>query len=343
MSPRPPSICVVGASGILGAELVRLLQAHPKAQLSMVCGESSAGQELGELRRSLGDIGLTLQRADAEEIAERCEIAFTALPHGASAELIDRLLARKVRVVDLGSDFRLQAAEDYPRFYGRTHPCPNRLAAARYVLPELTGPAPKDCRLIANPGCFATALSLACAPVAAQLTEGARIAAVGVTGSSGSGLQLSQRVHHSLRHTNLCAYKILEHQHLGEVEQLLRSQTGHAPSIDFVPHSGPFVRGIHLTVTLRRNELRCGDLIEHYEQAYSDKALVSVRSGPVNMGAVVGSCRADIGVIEHRQATVVTVAIDNLLKGGSGQAVQNLNLWLGWPELAGLSEIGIWP
>lgn len=335
---------VVGASGFLGGELIRLLASHPAVELTMLCGARSAGERIAALRPSLTALPHVVEAVDATALAARCEVVFCAMPHGESAALTADLLAahRTVRVIDLGSDFRLRDAAAYPRYYGRAHPHPELLDQAFYALPELTGPAPETSRIVANPGCFATAMALGVTPLASALRSGARVAISGVTGSSGSGAALSPRVHHALRLTNISAYKPLAHQHLGELRQTLREVAGHEVAVDFVPHSGPMARGIHLTILLRREELE-GDALALLQAAYAESPLVEVRQGPVAMGGLLGSCRAEIGVAQDDEATVVFVAIDNLLKGGSGQAVQNLNLWLGLEETMGLPICGVWP
>ncbi|MBW2730847.1 MAG: N-acetyl-gamma-glutamyl-phosphate reductase [Deltaproteobacteria bacterium] len=335
---------VVGASGFLGGELIRLLVAHPEIELAMLCGARSAGQKIGALRPSLAALPHVVEAVNAEALAARCEVVFCAMPHGESATLTAELLAlhETVRVIDLGSDFRLRDPAGYPRYYGRQHPHPELLEQAFYALPELTGGAPREARIIANPGCFATALALGITPLAAAMKTSARIAISGVTGSSGSGAAPGPGVHHALRLTNLRAYKPLAHQHLGELRQTLREVAQNEVAVDFVPHSGPMARGIHLTMHIRRNELE-GDALSLLEAAYAKSALVQVQQGPVAMGAVLGSCRVEIGVAQDAEAIVVFVAIDNLLKGGSGQALQNLNLWLGLEETLGLPLCGVWP
>ena len=340
-SPRL-TVAVVGASGFLGGELVRLLAEHPRVSLGRVCGYRSAGKSLGSVRGGLAPLGLEISEVDPPQLAKEAEVAFLALPHGDSALLAAELLAAGMRVIDLGSDFRLEDAADYPRYYGRSHPRPEFLSEAYYSLPELTGAIAPDCRLVANPGCFATALAMGIVPLVKHLGPQARIAAMGITGSSGSGAAASVKVHHSLRPTNLSAYKPLTHQHLGELRQLMMRLGGHAPAVDFVPHSGPFIRGIHLTLQLRRSELGA-DPFALLSAAYADADLVDVQRGPVDLGAVVGSCRVAIGVAGDDEVAVVFVAIDNLLKGGSGQAVQNLNLLMGWPACEGLPRLGQWP
>jgi N-acetyl-gamma-glutamyl-phosphate reductase common form len=352
MSASKLPVSVVGASGFLGGELLRLLDAHPLVELSVLAGHGSAGKAIGDVRPNLSGLGLqTIERADPDLIADRSEVALLALPHGESAMLAAELLARGMKIIDLGSDFRLRDAADYPRYYKRDHPKPALLADAFYALYELTGPPPADCAVVANPGCFATGLALGIVPLCPYLSADARITVCGVTGSSGSGAGLSPRVHHSLRLTNLAAYKVLTHQHLGELRQLIadKNPSGHVPAIDFVPHSGPIVRGIHLTIIVRQNELSLPEGLENvlavYQERYRDQPLIGLQRGAVQLGSVVGSCRTEIGVVEEVEdgAVVITVALDNLLKGGSGQAIQNLNLLCGFPMLTAIPKVGMWP
>jgi N-acetyl-gamma-glutamyl-phosphate reductase len=269
---------------------------------------------------------------------------FLALPHGESAVAGRALRTRGVRVIDLGSDFRLKDPAEHARWYGREPAAPELLDEAWYGLPELTGPPPAGTGLIANPGCFATALLLTLAPLAPHLAPDADVAVFGVTGSSGSGVAPSAGVHHSLRTTSFTAYKTLKHQHVGEVRQLLasRSTAGAVPTFRFVPHSLPTARGIHLTTVLPSGSLGA-DALEVLRAAYADAALVDVVEGEIPMGAVQHSNRTLIGVVRAGADVVVFTALDNLLKGGSGQAVQNLNLWEGWDETLGLPVVGAWP
>lgn len=333
---------VVGATGVLGGELVRLLSQHPQARLTAVCGFSSAGRALHEVRPSLRGAGpLTVKAFDPDQLQSDCDLVFLALPHGTSAALAAALLERGLRVIDLGSDCRLRRSADVVRYYGSEPTHPELLNEAFYSLPELTGPIPEGTRLVANPGCFATALALALAPLAARLREPASVQVFGITGSSGSGLNPSERVHHSLRRTSFTAYKSLRHQHLGEVRQLLASR-GAVPDIAFVPHSSTLVRGIHITVTCRRQDLD-GTALDLLQDAYAGAAFVDAVAGEIPMGAVIGSNRALLGAVQDEGTAVVFCAIDNLLKGGSGQAIQNMNLLLGLDEGLGLPAVGIWP
>jgi N-acetyl-gamma-glutamyl-phosphate reductase common form len=333
---------IVGANGFLGGELVRLLAAHPHARVEMLCAGRSAGKALSTVRPGLrGPADGRLEAFDADLLASRCEVAFLALPHGESAVAGRALRARGVCVIDLGSDFRLREPADHVRYYGREPGAPELLAEAVYCLPELTGPPPRECGLIANPGCFATALALVVAPLAPHVAAGVSLTVFGVTGSTGSGIEANLGVHHSLRVSSFTAYKTLKHQHIGELRQLLASR-GAVPHVSFVPHSLPAARGIHLTLTLPRTGLT-GSALDHYRAAYAGAELVDVVEGEVPMGAVIGSCRTLIGVAGDASTVVVFAALDNLLKGGSGQAIQSLNLRQGWPETAGLPLIGSWP
>lgn len=332
---------IVGANGFLGGELVRLLSMHPNVHIAAMGAGRTAGKQLSSVRPSLrGPADGPLEAFDADAFAERCDTVFLALPHGASAKVARELRAREVDVIDLGSDFRLEDPADHVTYYGREAEAPELLGEAVYSLPELTG-APEGAGLIANPGCFATALALTTTPLAPHLAEGAGFTVFGVTGSSGSGIDPKSGTQHTLRVNSFKAYKTLHHQHLGEVRQLLGSR-GRVPPIRFVPHSLPAPRGIHLTTVISRDALD-GSALEILADAYAGAALVDVVPGEIAMGATLLSCRVLIGVIEDGDDIVVFTAIDNLLKGGSGQAVQNLNLAQGWSETLGLPVVGAWP
>ncbi len=333
---------IVGANGFLGGELVRLLASHPFVQLTALVAGKSAGRRLSELRPALRGPGDGLLEAfDADVLAQRCDVVFLALPHGESAVAGRELVARGVRVIDLGSDFRIVDPAEHTRWYGKPPAAPELSAEAFYGLPELTGGAPATARVIANPGCFATALALTLAPLQPHLAAGVDVTIFGVTGSSGSGIAPQDGTQHTLRVNNFVAYKPLEHQHMGELLQLL-GQRGVVPGVRFVPHSLPAPRGIHLTLVLKASELD-GDAQALYRAAYEGKPTVDVIEGAAAMGATLLSVRTLIGVQKVGSDVVITTAIDNLLKGGSGQAVQNLNLWYGWDETVGLPLVGAWP
>jgi N-acetyl-gamma-glutamyl-phosphate reductase len=343
MAETHRSVAVVGASGYLGGELVRLLADHPYFKLNMLAAGGSAGQLLSTVRPGLAGCGVwQLAEPDPDAIAEHASLAFLALPHGASAPLAAELVARGVIVIDLGSDFRLREPANYLRYYQREHPAPELLSLASYCLPELTGRPPSAARIFACPGCFATALALAIVPLASHLAPGSRIAVTGWTGSSGAGATPTTGVHHALRATNVVGYKALAHQHLGELRELLTAVAGCEPAVDFVPHSAPLTRGILVTVLIRESEL-AADASALLTAAYRNAALVSVTDGPVALGSVIGSAQAVLGVTVAAGAIVIWCAIDNLLKGGAGQAVQIANLLCERPECSGLPRAALWP
>lgn len=327
---------IVGITGFMGAELARLIIPHPNFELTMACAGSSAGQKLADNRPGFGALDdLIVAESDPAKLAENCDLVFLALPHGKSADIAEELLLKAVKVIDLGSDFRVKDRVVSEALYQRPAPSQSLLNQAEYCLPEITGRPSKDVQLIAAPGCFATALTFL---LSGWPDEQATI--FGVTGSSGSGIEPSPGVHHSLRTTNFTAYKPLQHQHIGEVSQTLKS-LGKDIEIDFVPHSAPMVRGIHLTAVCKRP-------VEDLETRYAflrNQTLVTIQRGAIPMGAVVGTCRVLIGLSPSpdNTKTTICVAIDNLLKGGSGQAVQIANLLFDLPETTGLPLIGQWP
>lgn len=329
---------VVGATGFLGGEALRLLIGHPNVEVTCVAAGSSAGKAFGDVRPAFaGVVDVRVAESDPENLAAYCDDVFLALPHGASADLAVALADRGVTVYDLGSDFRLRDPADHERYYGRPSPDPTWLARAVYCLPELTGPPRADAPIIACPGCFATALNLGLGPIAPHIAPGTRVAAFGATGSSGSGIQPAPGVHHSTRSNGFLAYKALTHQHLGEVRQ----QVGSHFALDFVPHSAPMVRGIHVTLVLPTESLSVSP--EEAFGVYADKPMIQVVPGTVNVGWANGSNRAFLGWAESDGATAIFVGIDNLLKGGAGQAVQIFNLKNGLPETAGIPMVGVWP
>lgn len=327
---------IVGASGFLGSELVRLVHAHPDLQLAMVTGNNSAGKRLADLRPGFASLGSLLVRpSNPDELANGCDVVFLALPHGESSGMAAALVDLGTLAIDLGSDFRLRDPADHHVYYNRAAPDRRYLDVSTYCLPELTGPPASDAKIIACPGCFATALSMTLAAIS-DLTDSVQV--FGVTGSSGSGIAPSGGVHHSLRSTNFVAYKPLAHQHEGEVKQVLADLEADV-SFDFVPHSAPVTRGIHLTTVVPASPQDVELTLQRYEEC----PFVVVEPGPAPLGSVIGTNLVRFGYAGQGDKTAVFCAIDNLLKGGAGQAVQILNLVLGLPQTQGLPTIPLWP
>ncbi|MFA6028403.1 MAG: N-acetyl-gamma-glutamyl-phosphate reductase [Elusimicrobiota bacterium] len=336
---------IVGGAGYVGGELLRLLSGHPRAEVAAVASRSHAGKPVGAAHPHLR--GLADLRFVEELDPAGLDCLFLAGGHGEAMGRMAQLLERAgpaCRVVDLSADFRLRDATLYPAWYGREHAAPELLPSFVYGLAELNREAVRGASRVANPGCFATALALALGPLAAAGFSGrARVTAV--TGSSGSGVSPSAGTHHPSREGTLRAYKPLKHQHIPEVEAFLDGLAG-KPSLrlSLVPVSGPFVRGIYAVCQLDLPEgMTEADLRGLYERAYGGSPFVRLCDAPPDLKAVVGSNACDLHVCVRDGSAAVIAAIDNLVKGAAGQAVQNMNLMLGFDEALGLEQPGAYP
>jgi N-acetyl-gamma-glutamyl-phosphate reductase common form len=332
-------VSIAGSTGYTGQELVRLLLNHPLARIHRLYGVSSAGEAYSTVIPAFS--GLVDQQIESlDDInKEDADVLFLCLPHGESAAVVNSILkvGNKVAIIDLGSDFRFRNAADYTKSYHQEHPAPDFLNKFVYGLPEFNRSQIQDARYVANPGCFATAIQLGILPlVQAGFVGDYHI--TGVTGSSGSGNKPSQTTHFSTRFGNLKPYKVLEHQHMGEVYQSIRQLTKVDPLIAFTPVSGPFVRGIWVNISIRNNHGL--DPEEVYASTYYNAPFVRLGDGLPELKNVIGSNFADIGWASDGHALVVSVVIDNLVKGASGQAIHNMNLMFDLPETTGLLAPG---
>ncbi len=342
---------VIGGSGYGGAELIRRLLIHPEVELVRVSAVDHVGEPLGAAHSSLdGQTDLVFENLPAARAAHGCDVALLGLPHGVSAQVVPELVAEGVRVVDMSGDFRLRSADEYQRYYGKQHPCPELLASFVYGLPELNRERIRASRLIASPGCFATTLELGLLPLAkAGLLAGA-IESLGITGSSGSGLVPSPGTHHPVRAVNLRTYKPLWHQHTPEIVQTLGDAGASAPSLHFVPVSAPLSRGIFATSFVRvPARVSPEELTALYASAYASEPFVRIPRGRLpEVVAVSGSNHAEVAVVagpvegDVRLVTCFSVT-DNLIKGGAGQAIQSMNLMLGLDERLSLEDPGSYP
>ncbi len=340
---------VLGASGYVGGELLRLIAAHPDLQFAAAVSESQAGQTIAATFANLaphyGDKCFAGYDGWLDALADGADLAlFSAAPHGASAALIARALdeagARNinVHVVDASADFRYSNQLDYEVVYGSEHGAPELLQAFTCAVPEHVDEWRTD--HVGHPGCFATATLLAAVPlVASGLTEG-DLFVTGITGSTGSGRKPQPGTHHPERHSNLYAYKPLAHRHAPEIAALIESATGRETAVHFVPHSGPFARGIHATVQAKVDgNVGTPELLDIYRQAYANAAFVEVIEDTPRIKDVVASNLCRIGVAGGNGSVVVMSVIDNLVKGAAGGAVQWMNRLWGLPETTGLSAV----
>jgi N-acetyl-gamma-glutamyl-phosphate reductase len=333
---------VLGASGYAGGELVRLLDDHPGIDLVHLGAHSQAGRSLSEVHPHLTGGGRIL--ASNDDVPD-VDLAFLALPHGASWQPGLDLAARGAVVVDLGSDFRLDTPARYEEAYGSPHPVPESLGEWTYGLPELV-----DCRgarTIASPGCYPTSALLALAPLAkAGVIEPTGIVVDSMSGVSGAGRSLSEDLLYGAVDEGVRAYKVTTHRHRPEMEALLDAAAGTATTVLFTPHLVPMQRGILSTCHARLSgDHSASDLRGILEDAYAASPFVDVIDRPPQTRWVVGSNRAliDVHVDQRTGTALVLSAIDNLLKGAAGQAVQAANLALGLPETAGLTAAGWMP
>jgi N-acetyl-gamma-glutamyl-phosphate reductase len=340
---------VLGASGYTGGELVRLLAGHPSVETTFLGAHSAAGTALAEVQPHLASLGdRTLEPIQAGPIVERADLALLALPHGASAEIAPALLDAGVRVIDLAGDFRLDAAA-YPEWYGWEHPAPAWLEKAVYGLPELFGDEIAGAQLVANPGCYPTTVSIGLAPLLdAGLVDAAGILVDGKTGLSGAGRGAGETTLFAATEDSVRPYRLPKHQHTPEMERALALATGQLPSVLFVPHLVPTVRGVVTTTYARlRVDASSASLTEVLADRYAGAPFVRVlpTGGMVDSKRVRGTNLVEVqAVADPRTRTAVVIAaVDNLVKGAAGQAIQNLNLMAGLEGSAGLPTLGVYP
>ncbi len=336
---------IVGASGYLGAELLRLLAGHPDLEAAVLQADASAGERVRSLYPGLAQAygDRVLDPIDLDVLAA-CDVVFLAVPAGRSQTIVPGLLAAGAPlVVDLGPDFRLRDPAAYPQWYGFSHEAPELLAAAAFGLVERERKALAGARLIAAPGCYVTAASLALAP----LLEAGVISSEGVivdaaSGTSGAGRGLSAATHHATVNENFRAYKVLSHRHTPEIEQAIGA------TVCFTPHLAPMTRGILVTAygrLLAPAGSSSEEVMAVLEQAYRGESFVHVVADPPATRDVYGTnCAHLTARVDPRTGTLVVLsAIDNLTKGGAGQALQAANVALGLPEAAGLPTVAVTP
>ena len=336
---------VIGGSGYGGAELVRRLLMHPDVELARVASIDHVGEPLGAVHPNLdGATDLKFEDLSPAEAAKGCDVALLALPHKVTAAKVPELIAAGVKIVDMSGDFRLRDAAAYEKFYGAKHPHPELLGTFVYGLPELNRTAIKAASYVASPGCFATSMELALMPLArAGLLDGATVHVTGITGSSGSGIAPAAGTHHPSRAGNLKTYKPLEHQHVPEVVQTLEDGGAKHVELRFVPVSAPLTRGIFTTCFVEL-DVSADKLATLFDESYAREPFTRRPKARLpEVVAVAGSNYCEVGFTVKNKTVTCFAAIDNLIKGGAGQAIQNMNLVLGCNERASLEDVGNWP
>lgn len=339
----PFKVAVVGVTGYVGAELCRLIAAHPMLALHSAAGRGLKDVALATIwPHFTGIIDLTCtdlnEPGSLEALGEEVDVMCFALPHGTSSAVIAPLFAHGTptfKVIDLSGDFRLPSAQIdlYTSHYGAHHEAPALMDTFTYGLTEWNREQLTKTSAVANPGCFATALGLMLAPMAHHGCLPAHVTVFAATGSTGSGKKPGAGTHHPSRHTNYKLYKTLTHQHVPEVLAQCQS-LGATTKLSFIPASAPMTHGIFATAHLHTPDP--GQVAAHIAASYADAPFVRVREQSPELNHVVGSNFADIGMVCGEDELVLMCAIDNTLKGASGQAIQNLNIMLGLPETMGL-------
>jgi N-acetyl-gamma-glutamyl-phosphate reductase len=340
-------IGIVGGTGYTGVELLRLLASHERARVVAITSRAESGRRVDELFPNLrGHYELAFSEPGVDELAA-CDVVFFATPHNVAMNLVPQLLAAGARVIDLSADYRLRDADLWSRWYGEAHASPECLEEAVYGLPEVNRAAIAGARLVACPGCYPTAVQLGLIPLLAhKLVDPERLIANAASGVSGAGRQAKIDNLLSEAADSFKAYGVSGHRHLPEIEQGLADVARQPVSVTFVPHLLPMIRGIHATLYARLLG-DAGDLQALYENWYADEPFVDVL--PPGMfpqtRTVRGAnrCQLAVTVPQGRDTVVVMSAIDNLVKGASGQAVQNMNIMLGLPETMGLQQVGLLP
>ena len=343
----PIDTIVIGATGYVGGELLRLLSGHSNFRVAAAVSENRAGETVASLLPPLAHCFPEQRFVAADDAFETIPAGsnvalFAAAPHGASGAAVAKALeagrekSLTLRAVDLSADFRHRSADSFAELYGVPHPAPELLDAFQCALPEHAEQAIRE--HISHPGCFATAALLAAVPLFSEPIVEPELFVSGITGSSGSGRKPSAGTHFPDRHGNLWAYKALCHRHAPEIETLIFQHSGAHPNVHFVPHSGPFSRGIHVTLAARLNAgVSPEDVLLRYRSFYERSAFVRVTPQPPRLKNVVGSNQAHIGIAVDRGQLAVFCVIDNLIKGAAGGAVQWMNRLWSLPEDAGLT------
>lgn len=340
---------IAGASGYTGLELIRLLAYHPEVELSVLTSETYKGKSVAEAFPSLnGIIDMDLQSLDCN-IIKSCDVVFLALPHTAGMDIFPQLMKSNCKVVDLSADYRLKDADAYPEWYSLTHTHPELLSQVVYGLPELHREKIKNAQGIANPGCYPTSVILGLAPLLKTgWVDLNSIVSDSKSGVSGAGRKASITTQFSEANEGVKPYGLAGHRHTPEIEQELSSLAGQPVKISFSPHLIPMNRGMLSTIYINlKNKRTDDDLIKHYQKFYRDEFFVRVLGKDKFAGthSVSGSNFCDIGIKADSRVNrlVITSALDNLVKGASGQAIQNMNIMLGFDEKSGLQSPAIFP
>ncbi len=337
---------IVGGTGYTGVELLRLLSAHPEVSLDVITSRSEAGIAVSDLFPNLrGHVDLVFQQPDIKQLAS-CDVVFFATPHTVAMSLVPELIAKGTRVIDLSADFRLKNSAQWEQWYNTAHTCPELIEQAVYGLPEVNRSTIKSAQLIAVPGCYPTATQLGFFPLLEQgIIDPNHLIADAKSGVSGAGRKASIGALLAESSDSIKAYSVSGHRHLPEIEQGLSLAAGHNVDLTFVPHLTPMIRGIHATLysTVKKQV----DLQALFEQRYASEPFVDVLpagSHPETRSVRSSNmCRIAVHQPQNSDTVIVLSVIDNLVKGASGQAIQNMNIMFGFDETLALNSVAVSP
>ncbi len=337
---------IVGGTGYTGVELLRLLARHPETELAVITSRADAGTPVSQMFPSLrGHVDLSFVHPDQAHL-EECDVVFFATPHGIAMQQTQALLDKGVRVIDLAADFRIKDVAEWEKWYGMPHTSPALVAEAVYGLPEVNREQIRKARLVANPGCYPTAIQLGFLPLLeAGLVDDAHLIADAKSGVSGAGRKAELSSLLPEAGDNFKAYGVKGHRHLPEIRQGLALAAGHPVGLTFVPHLTPMIRGIHATLyaTLKKD----ADVQALYERRYAEEVFVDVMpAGSMpDTRSVRGAntCRIALHRPQGGDTVVILSVIDNLVKGAAGQAVQNMNIMFDLPESTALELVPLLP
>lgn len=337
---------IVGGTGYTGVELLRILAIHPSVELSVITSRGEAGLPVADMFPSLrGYIDLSFSDPAKSDLVS-CDLVFFATPNGIAMQQTRELLAAGVRIIDLAADFRIRDVATWEKWYGMTHACPELLSQAVYGLPEMNREQIRGSQLVANPGCYPTAVQLGFMPLLeAGLIDPQYLIADAKSGVSGAGRKAETHILFAEAGDNFKAYGVAGHRHLPEISQGLTNMAGKPVGLTFVPHLTPLIRGIHATLYGRLNKE--ADLQALFEQRYANERFVDVlpKGAHPETRSVRGSnqCRIAVHRPQGGDTVVVLSVIDNLVKGAAGQAVQNMNIMFGFAENTGLEIVPLLP
>ena len=339
---------IIGATGYAGSELVRLITQHPKAELVTMTSQSYAGQEYKEVYSNYSHLDYVCEEEHIEEMAEKCDVIFLALPHGVASKKINADILSKTKIIDLGADFRIQDVDVYEKWY-TTHYSKDILPEAVYGLCEINRDKIKGKRIVANPGCYTSCSILSLYPLVKEgMIDLSSVIIDAKSGATGAGRGLSLGNHYCELNESVKAYKVASHRHTPEIEEQLSIAAGQDIVLNFTPHLIPMDRGILATCYATLNKkYTYDDIRKAYEKHYGNEHFIRLTKEGVfpETKWVKGSNFVDIGftVDERTNRVIVIGALDNLFKGAAGQAVQNMNIIMGIEETTGIDYVPIFP